>query len=73
MIYYWVVGLGIDIVDILFCSDIEFVVFDNEMFESSCGVIGIGVFDEGFCVCLIIDVCYIYVFVSDVIDLNDNW
>jgi len=73
MTHHWVVGLGIDTADISFRSDTEFAVLDNDTAESSRGVTGIGVFDEGSRVRLTTDVRHTYAFVSDVIDLNDNW
>lgn len=69
----WVIGLGLDTADIAFRSDTEFALLANDTEEDSRDVTGIGVFDEGSRVRLNTDVKHTYLFVSDVIEFNNNW
>ncbi|GAB2697433.1 TonB-dependent receptor [Aliiglaciecola aliphaticivorans] len=71
--HHWIVGMGVDVASIDFSSDTEFALLNNDTVQDSRDVMGIGVYDLDSKVRLSTDVQHLHVFVSDNIELNQDW
>lgn len=71
--HLWTLGAGWDEASIDFRSDTEFALLENGTIDSTRGVTGTGIYDMGSRVRLQTDVRHLHAFISDMIQLNDNW